>query len=323
MPEQYALAPEFETIFQQENESELIPEFEAIVSGGKNDYEFDGDDLSQGASPPPQNDFTTLFIRGLIAIGNRDENQLTNLVFFTRHPELGGQKLTPGLPNYASLSQEWLQIRNNVIRPLLPGTLPSAPVPAQPTLSQREIQLFISRINPYLFYLNFVRQNIPLSFILGWIKVESGGKYGDEVTSNIALNERGFFQISIDESKSIKADHRRITSDPYYSINMGISLIKYYANIVMSHGFNTTDEIFLKLVKFCHSAGTGSLKGIILKMKQANQMPKTWDQFKSFLFNPANRIGDINRFMKTPKRFTDNVEKVFKYGEQILKVIGA
>lgn len=51
--------------------------------------------------------------------GNRDENQLTNLVFFSRHPELQGGKLVKTHPNYQQLSQEWLEIRNRLVRPVL------------------------------------------------------------------------------------------------------------------------------------------------------------------------------------------------------------
>ena len=205
----------------------------------------------------------------------------------------------------------------------------AAPVSTPPATSttsssgtSRETQLFVARIKAVLPTIEQYRGNIPLPFILGWIKVESDGKYGDEVTSTIALNERGFFQISIDESKAINADHKRITSDANYSIIAGTQLINYYVNIVKKQGFTEADEVFWKLVKFCHSAGLGSCLGIIRKMKAANVLPKTWEGFKQFVYNPANQVASINRFMQNPGRFISNVEKVFSSGSQLAAALG-
>lgn len=52
--------------------------------------------------------------------GVRDENTLSNLVFFARHPELGGRKIRPG---EHGLAQEWIQIRNSIVRPSLASSL--------------------------------------------------------------------------------------------------------------------------------------------------------------------------------------------------------
>jgi hypothetical protein len=54
-----------------------------------------------------------------ILTGLRDENKLTNMIFFARHRERGGRKLEKGEPNYTGLSQEWLDIRNSIVRPML------------------------------------------------------------------------------------------------------------------------------------------------------------------------------------------------------------
>ncbi len=60
-----------------------------------------------------------LAVRREILSGNRDENKLTNMVFFARHPERQGQKIKKGEPNYQQLSQEWLDIRNRLVQPAL------------------------------------------------------------------------------------------------------------------------------------------------------------------------------------------------------------
>lgn len=50
--------------------------------------------------------------------GERDENKLTNMVFFARHPELGGRKLKS---HEKELVREWLDIRNRLVKPVLQG----------------------------------------------------------------------------------------------------------------------------------------------------------------------------------------------------------
>lgn len=50
--------------------------------------------------------------------GERDENKLTNMVFFARHPELGGRKLKS---HEKELAREWLDIRDRLVRPVLQG----------------------------------------------------------------------------------------------------------------------------------------------------------------------------------------------------------
>ncbi len=50
--------------------------------------------------------------------GITDENKLTNLVFFARHPELGGRRIRS---DEKELAREWLQIRNQLVRPALPN----------------------------------------------------------------------------------------------------------------------------------------------------------------------------------------------------------
>lgn len=57
--------------------------------------------------------------------GIRDENTLSDLVFFARHPERSGRYIASGEPNYSALSREWLDIRDRIVRPALAA--PSAP----------------------------------------------------------------------------------------------------------------------------------------------------------------------------------------------------
>lgn len=59
---------------------------------------------------------------------SRDQlNLLTNTVFFARHPERQGARLSPDDPDYAALSKEWLQIRDTIAGP---AAAPAVPAPA-------------------------------------------------------------------------------------------------------------------------------------------------------------------------------------------------
>lgn len=59
-----------------------------------------------------------------IGAGLRDVNQLTNMVFWFRHPQMIGQKLRA---DQRDLAREWLQIRDQVVKPALAGGVPTAP----------------------------------------------------------------------------------------------------------------------------------------------------------------------------------------------------
>jgi hypothetical protein len=51
-----------------------------------------------------------LALKLAIQAGWRDENDLTNLIFFTKHPELPTEPLKPDNPNFKQLSAEWTKI---------------------------------------------------------------------------------------------------------------------------------------------------------------------------------------------------------------------
>lgn len=65
-------------------------------------------------------------VRAAIAAGERNENTLTNLIFYQRHPELGGRPLTSSQPGFSTLSREWVTLRDSTVRPLLQAPPPPA-----------------------------------------------------------------------------------------------------------------------------------------------------------------------------------------------------
>jgi phosphatidylserine/phosphatidylglycerophosphate/cardiolipin synthase-like enzyme len=73
--------------------------------------------------PTPSTDITkaldnkdwTLALKLAIQERWRDENDMTNLIFFARHPELPKASLDPKGPNFKRLSAEWTKILNNEV----------------------------------------------------------------------------------------------------------------------------------------------------------------------------------------------------------------
>jgi GH25 family lysozyme M1 (1,4-beta-N-acetylmuramidase) len=57
-----------------------------------------------------------LAITEAVEQGRTDVNQLTDQVFYARHPELGGRKVGP---NERDLAQEWLRIRDQGVKPVI------------------------------------------------------------------------------------------------------------------------------------------------------------------------------------------------------------
>ncbi len=56
-------------------------------------------------------------VRRAIEGGQRDENVLTNMIFYTRHPELpAGYRIKP---DERELARDWIEIRNSIVRPVL------------------------------------------------------------------------------------------------------------------------------------------------------------------------------------------------------------
>jgi hypothetical protein len=70
-------------------------------------------------------------VTGAIQAGRRDVNELTNLVFYARHPEMTGRKIRP---QQRGLVREWLSIRDRLVRPAIAAATPSTvPAPGGPS----------------------------------------------------------------------------------------------------------------------------------------------------------------------------------------------
>jgi D-alanyl-D-alanine carboxypeptidase-like protein len=252
-------------------------------------------------------------------LGERDENRLTNIVFFARHPERGGRPIARG---ETQLAQEWTRIRDEIVRPALRGGAAAAPRTA-PTGAPGATQF--TRRTPskqrwaaLLPLLDRYRGDIPLEFLLGWIAVESDARV-DVVTS---LDERGFFQIHPDESHDRHFDHARLTSDPDYSVQAGIQNVRYYANLARQRfpSIPAGSELFWRVVKLQHALGSPLTKRLLDGMR-ASGIPFTWEAIKQWEVTHGPQLHKLLR-VEPLGRFGRNVDGVFTRGRQLTASLG-
>jgi hypothetical protein len=272
-------------------------------------------------------------VRRAVASGQRDENALTNLVFFARHPERGGCRPARSEPGFVPLSKEWIDIRDRLVRPVLAAAGVSRPKPATTTSS------WARQLMPLL---NLYRGDIPLEFLLGWIDVESGG----HIDSSTTLKELGYFQIHPDEWKeriSAKFPGRKfeeLSTDPDFSVRAGIMLVEGNRNAVTNSlqqlGFKPGPDLFWYVVKLWHWSPLG-IDVTLRHMKQNGFCPSNWDEFRNYMCSNQMEImqimrrrlgfgpgwpqwceGNVLKCGFNPKRGIENVEKVFKRGPELI-----
>jgi LAS superfamily LD-carboxypeptidase LdcB len=253
-------------------------------------------------------------------LGERDENRLTNIVFFARHPERGGRPIARG---ETQLAQEWTRIRDEIVRPALRGGA-AAPPPTPAGAGAPGTAQFTRRTPSkqrwaaLLPLLDRYRGDIPLEFLLGWIAVESDGRV-DVVTS---LDERGFFQIHPDESHDRHFDHPRLTSDPDYSVQAGIQNIRYYADLARRRfpSIPVGSELFWRVVKLQHALGSPLTKRLLDGMRASN-VPLTWEAIKQWEVTHGPQLHRLLR-VEPLGRFGRNVDGVFTRGRELARSLG-
>src|SRR5215510_107641 len=69
-----------------------------------------------------------------MAEGIRSGNELSDLIFFRRHPERRGRSISSGEPRFVPLSREWLDIHDGIVRPVLHETMEDEMAQVQPEL---------------------------------------------------------------------------------------------------------------------------------------------------------------------------------------------
>ncbi|MFD2569066.1 N-acetylmuramoyl-L-alanine amidase [Spirosoma soli] len=166
------------------------------------------------------------------------------------------------------------------------------------------------------------RGNWPLDFLLAWIKKESDGS----IKSHTSLDERGYFQLHPDESKTLQIDHPRLSVDRDYSIQAGIQLVnlrgKSAAKYAAILGVPTNGEVYLALTKLMHWLPYG-VQNIVEVMKKKGFVPTSWESFKAFCAaNSAEIQAGINRKGRWPlANGIKNTDDVLKYAKEFKQFV--
>jgi V8-like Glu-specific endopeptidase len=132
--EDFSLASEWMGLSEEEAEYEQMEEFETFGHLRPETFQkgsletwiprVDQEALYESDTPAALSQVITnalskkdwaLALRLAIQEGWRDENELTNLILFARHPELLPGKLDPKDPKFKQLSGEWTKILNNEV----------------------------------------------------------------------------------------------------------------------------------------------------------------------------------------------------------------
>lgn len=159
---------------------------------------------------------------------------------------------------------------------VIPGYEPPMPnvQPSQGKTGYRAIDAILGKLRAA-----GAAAGIPLGLLVGWIARESGGYIRPKPTP---YDERGYFQLMPDESKSIGVDHERLSTDSDYSIAAGIALIQKYMGLVEKLGVAPKgSSYFWKLVKLTHAMGSGQTPKIV-KAAQAAGQAGTWEALTDF-----------------------------------------
>jgi hypothetical protein len=266
----------------------------------------------------------------VLAGGERDENRLTDVLFYARHPEYQGRRIQR---SEQQMAREWMAIRDSIVRPVLrdlhalqgggpgfgsqaapPGPAGS-PSAAQFTRRVPQIQRFAALVP----LLDRARGDIPLDFLLGWIDVESNGRL-DVITR---LDERGFFQIHPAESRDHHLQHARLTTDPDYSVRAGLQIVRAYADLACQRypWLPYGSELFWRIVKLQHAMGSPLTQRMLSDMRRRGLPPTSWGAIKAYeLTEAAKGLHPLLRVR--PGRFAQNVDAVFSRGRQIARALG-
>ena len=91
-------------------------------AAGNFQYESNGSVIPESVISMVKRGLVSAGLKLAINLGFRSETQLTNLLFFMRHPERGGRAIVAGESNYSALVREWIAIRDRAVRPVLRGS---------------------------------------------------------------------------------------------------------------------------------------------------------------------------------------------------------
>lgn len=172
-------------------------------------------------------------------------------------------------------------------RALVQAGVASPPAPRRLPCGVTDLKVLLPLIDKY-------RADIPREYLLGWITVESGGKLGDLTK----ICERGYFQVHPEESQRLNLDHDRLSTDPGYSVEGGVKLVKMYRSgierLAEQLGIDKKSDLFWGLVKLRHWIPSAPQR--LLAAMSANKVSiSTWDSIRQYVTaDPALRLGGFD-----------------------------
>jgi murein endopeptidase len=246
-----------------------------------------------------RNGMESVALKLAMANGHRDENDLTNMIFFRRHQERGERKLSKGEPNFNRLASEWTAIRDRLVRPALRGLGTTSSAPSKPARSggAKPVETYCTEVNPrgkneallmqqLAPFVQKYRGDIPIDFLLGWIAVESAG-YIEATTRQC---ERGYFQLHPEEARGVGVDDpQRLSTGPEYSVQMGIEMVKGKMARAEQLGFARGTDLNRHFAKLLH--WLPAYVPILVRLWNASgASPRTWKGFSDFVAKNRDEI---------------------------------
>jgi hypothetical protein len=153
---------------------------------------------------------------------------------------------------------------------------------------------------------------IPLGLLVGWIARECGGKLAEHPQpgpGDTSLDERGYFQLTPEESASLGLDHKQLSTDSVYSIAAGLKLIAKCMGTIDRYGIAPKGTSFYwRLVKLVHTMGSGDTDKIIKGAKAAG-LTESWESFSRYARSGAAHT------RHNPNHWFDLIDKVYEVGK--------
>jgi Transglycosylase SLT domain len=216
----------------------------------------------------------TLQVGVAIASGERDENKLTNLIFYGRHPELPSDyRIQSGDTRLVS---DWTSIRDGIVRPLLrslSGAPPAtaSPTPATPARAAGISTQVVSRIDGHREVIERAAagSGVNANILRGIIAAESGGN------ANTGAGGSGYKGL-------MQSDRTEEDLDPAVSTRKGArkfvdfsqSMRRYFHDSLKQDFDALAEETRVRIVMAAYNAGPVTVKRAMATARAAGDVTR-------------------------------------------------
>jgi len=238
--------------------------------------------------------------------GWHDENDLTDLIFFNRHPDLPIAPLDPGLPKIRRLQNEWRSIRDSEIRPAIEKASADSSLQVSGNyVAERDSQFWGKTGQKFKELVEWAATEVDINpgFLAAVLLAEwdqsstymSGGEVRSflsgtddffEARAQLAANVPAFSKVHFDVTKkttNINEHGRVVTTIPFNSgkdATLATAVYLKYAEIKLRKGMKKNGGDFdslpaetrFALVRIAMAAGHGGIDtdGTLIRFKKKN-----------------------------------------------------